>query len=107
MSYVMQPQDEGTQSSSRDLAAILNGLLRHWKLIITVPVMTFIATYAGLQLVPSLYKSSLEILVFDPQRRVDNTVQTRISPFDVDAVAINTEVQVIKSKSVARQVVNE
>jgi exopolysaccharide transport family protein len=62
-----------------------------------------------LKLVPSVYQSTVQILVFDPQGQIDATVQKPISPF-VDAFsfdAMNTEINVIKSKSVALRVAAE
>ena len=69
-----------------------------------------IATYGVVKLiVPSRYKSTAEILVYDPQQQIDTAVQKPISPF-VDALgyeAINTEINILKSKSVALRVANE
>jgi hypothetical protein len=53
-------------------------------------------------------QSPVEILVFDPQRQIDAAAQKPISPF-VDALgseAMNTEVKIIKSKSVTLRVSN-
>jgi capsular exopolysaccharide synthesis family protein len=94
---------------SIDFFAILAGVLRRWKLIIAVALPALIATYGALKLMPSVYKSTVEILVFDPQRQIDAAVQKPISPF-VDAVsfdAMNTEINIIKSKSVALRVARE
>ena len=62
-----------------------------------------------LKFVPSVYKSTVEILVYDPQQQIDAAVQKPISPF-VDALgydAMNTEIKVLKSKSVALRVASE
>jgi exopolysaccharide transport family protein len=99
----------GAPAPSTDLFAILGAVLRRWKLITAITLSALIATYGVLKLVPSLYKSTVEILVFDPQRQIDAAVQKPISPF-VDAVgydAMSTEINVIKSKSVALRVARE
>ena len=99
----------GAPAPSIDLSALLLGVMRRWKLITAITLSASIATYGVLKLVPSLYKSTVEILVYDPQRQIDAAVQKPISPF-VDAVgydAMNTEIQVIKSKSVALRVAGE
>jgi succinoglycan biosynthesis transport protein ExoP len=99
----------GAPPPSIDLFAVLANVLRRWKLIAAITLSALIATYGVLKLVPSVYKSTVEILVFDPQRQIDAAVQKPISPF-VDAVsyeAMNTEINVIKSKSVALRVANE
>jgi polysaccharide biosynthesis transport protein len=102
-------EDVGAPAPSIDLFAILAAVLRRWKLITAITLSTLIATYGVLKFVPPLYKSTVEILVFDPQRQIDAAVQKPISPF-VDAVssdAMNTEITVIKSKSVALRVATE
>jgi capsular exopolysaccharide synthesis family protein len=99
----------GAPAPSLDLFAVLAGVLRRWKLITAITLFAVIATYSALKFVPSVYKSTVEILVFDPQRQIDAAVQKPISPF-VDAVgydAMQTEINVIKSKSVALRVATE
>jgi uncharacterized protein involved in exopolysaccharide biosynthesis len=79
------------------------------KLISAISLSALIVTYGVLKLVPPLYKSTVEILVLDPQGRIDTAGQKPISPF-VDAIsfeAMNTEIKVIKSKSVALRVARE
>jgi len=99
----------GAPAPSIDLFAILAGALRRWKLITAITLSVCTATYGVLKLKPLAYKSTVGILVFDPQRQIDAAVQKPISPF-VDALgndAMNTEIQVIKSKSVALRVAKE
>ena len=85
-------------------------VLRRWKLVAAITLSVSIATYGVVKLiVPSRYKSTVEILVYDPQQQIDATVQKPISPF-VDALgndAINTEINILKSKSVALRVASE
>ena len=100
----------GPQASSVDLLAMLRGVLRRWKLVVAITLSMSIATYAVVKLVvPSRYKSTVAILVYDPQQQIDATVQKPISPF-VDALssdAIGTEINILKSKSVALRVARE
>src|SRR2546423_1766445 len=99
----------GGPAPSIDLFAILAAVLRRWKLITAITLAASIATYGVMKLMPPRYKSTVEILVYDPQRQIDAAVQKPISPF-VDAVgfdAMNTEIKVIKSKSVALRVARE
>ena len=100
----------GAQISSVDFLAILRAILRRWKLITAITLTVLFATYGVVKLVvPSLYKSTVEILVYDPQRQIDATIQKPISPF-VDAMgsdAINTEINILRSKSVALRVAQE
>ena len=100
----------GAQAPSMDLLATLKGVLSRWKLVATITLVTLVATYCVVKFaVPSRYKSTVEILVYDPQQQIDATVQKPISPF-VDALgsdAINTEINILKSKSVALRVASE
>jgi succinoglycan biosynthesis transport protein ExoP len=94
---------------SIDFFAILAAVLRRWRLIAAITLSVSITTYGVLKLKPALYTSTVEILVYDPQRQIDTAVQKPISPF-VDATsyeAMNTEINIIKSKSVALSVVRE
>lgn len=99
----------GAPAPSVDLIAILSAVLRRWRLIAAFTLSALIAAYGGLKFVPSLYKSTVEILVFDPQKQIDSAVQKPISPF-VDAIgydAMTTEITILKSKSVALRVAKE
>jgi succinoglycan biosynthesis transport protein ExoP len=99
----------GAQAPSIDVFAILAAVLRRWKLVTAITLSALIAIYGVLKLVPPAYKSTVEILVYDPQRQIDATVQKPISPF-VDAVSndlMNTEIKILKSKSVALRVASE
>jgi polysaccharide biosynthesis transport protein len=99
----------GVQAPSIDFFAILAAVLRRWKLITAITLSALVATYGVLKLVPARYKSTVEILVYDPQGQIDATVQKPISPF-VEALnndAMNTEINILKSKSVALRVVSE
>jgi succinoglycan biosynthesis transport protein ExoP len=98
------------EAPSMDLLAVLRGVLRRWKLVATIALCVSIATYGVVKvIVPSRYKSTVEILIYDPQQQIDATIQKPISPF-VEALggdAINTEINILKSKSVALRVVRE
>ena len=100
----------GAHAPSIDLFAILRAVLRRWKLVAAITLSALIATYGVVKLtVPSRYKSTVEVLVYDPQQQIDATIQKPISPF-VDYLnndAINTEINILKSKSVALRVASE
>jgi succinoglycan biosynthesis transport protein ExoP len=99
----------GAQAQSIDFLAIVSAVLRRWKLILAITLLALVATYGVLKLVPSRYKSTVEILVYDPQQEINAAVQKPISPF-VDALgsdAMRTEINILTSKSVALRVANE
>ena len=99
----------GAPASSIDFFAILAAVLRRWKLVIAIALLVLVATNCVLRLVPKMYKSTVEILVYDPQQQIDTAVQKPISPF-VDAVSnelMNTEIKILRSKSVALRVASE
>jgi polysaccharide biosynthesis transport protein len=92
-----------------DLLSVVAAMLRRWKRITVVSLLAVLLTYGILELVPPLYKSTTAILIFDPQQQLDSTVQKPVSPFvdAVDNVAMNTEVAVIQSKSMALRVARQ
>src|SRR5215467_3746129 len=97
------------QAQSVDFLAIVLAVLRRWKLIVSITLLALVATYGVLKLVPARYKSSVVILVYDPQQEINTAVQKPISPF-VDAIgsdAMRTEINILTSKSVALRVANE
>jgi succinoglycan biosynthesis transport protein ExoP len=105
----VESMDDGTKSTSVDFPVILAAALRRWKLITTIALVVMLTTYGVLKLVPSSYTSTVEILVYDPQQQINAEVQKPISPF-VDAVgndAMTTEIDILKSKSVALRVASE
>ena len=102
--------DKGSaQASPVDILTVAAGVLRRWKLVLLLTLFSLTATYGLLRLVPSAYKSTVEILVYDPERQIDAAVQKPISPFvdDIGFEAMNTEINVIRSKSVALRVARE
>jgi polysaccharide biosynthesis transport protein len=88
-----------------DLHAIVGLLLRHWKLILTVPLMAMFGTYFILGSVPSQYKSTAEILVVNP--KVQSETANRPGMGGPDASAMSTEIALIQSKSLALRVAKE
>ena len=66
----------GAQAPSIGLLPILRAVLRRWKLVAAMALSVSIATYGVVKLiVPSRYKSTVEILVYDPQRQIDAAIQ--------------------------------
>src|ERR1051326_3707815 len=88
---------------------MLIGVLRRWKFITVIALWCLLAAFGLLQTLPTLYKASVDVLIFDPQQQIQEEVQKQVSPFKdiVDLVAINTELEVIKSKSLALRVATE
>src|ERR1700746_2909845 len=101
MDIVAPPLEAGSQTPAIDLRLLTGVLLRRWKLLAMVPLFAMIATYGIMRKVPSIYRSSVEILVFNPQRQIDDSVLKLGTPFEVNASAISTEMAVMRSKSVA------
>src|SRR5262249_42858130 len=62
------PPAGGPQASSADLRSIFGPPLRHWKLTVIITLFSLLMGYGVLRMVPSLYKSTVEVLIFDPQR---------------------------------------
>jgi succinoglycan biosynthesis transport protein ExoP len=103
------PLAEAAQTSQVDIWSIVLAVLRRWKLITVVTLFSLLVTYGFLKVVPSTYKSTVEILVFDPEGRMDESIQKRVSPFVdmVDDAAMNTELQILTSKSLMLRIVKK
>src|SRR5262245_17025624 len=103
MNPVIPPQMDGGQGPSVDLRSVLAAVLRRWKLVTIIPLLALGVTYGAMKTVAPIYKSTVDILIFDPQRQIDEAVQKRISPFTdaIDVAAMSTEIEVIKSRSLA------
>jgi polysaccharide biosynthesis transport protein len=97
------------QPSAIDIRWLLGMMRARWKLVIGVPLLTLLFTCGVLRIVPQVYKSTVEILIFDPQEQVAQDIQKTVSPFRdvVDTVAMSTEIEMIKSRSLALRVAEE
>jgi polysaccharide biosynthesis transport protein len=100
--------EESAEGSPVDIRALIDGLVRRWRLIAAIPLICFLVTLTGLQLVPSSYLASSQLLIFDPQWRTEVPVGEQRSPsVNFDTVAINTEIEVLKSAALALRVARE
>lgn len=88
-----------------DLRAIVGLLLRHWKLILIVPLLAVIGIHFILSSMPLQYKSTAEILVVNP--KVQSETTNRPAMGGPDASAMSTEIALIQSKSLALRVAKE
>lgn len=104
---------ETSPASSIDLKSLLGIVLARRKLIAAMLGLALLATYGVLKLVPKVYKSTVEVLIFDPEGEIDQEVQKTVSPFvspfreNLDNAAMTTEIEVIKSKALALRVAKE
>ena len=97
------PPSADARASSIDIKFLLGIVTTRWKLITATVSIALLVTYGVLGVTPRVYKSTVEVLVFDPERQVEQDIQKTLFPFrvNVDNVAMNTEIEVIKSKSLA------
>jgi succinoglycan biosynthesis transport protein ExoP len=96
---------ENAESAPPDLRSILGVLLRHWKLICTLPLVALIGTHVVLICVPPQYKSTTEILIVNP--KVQSEAPIRPVAGIPDAATMSTEIALIQSKSLALRVAKE
>lgn len=89
-----------------DAKLLLAIAVARWKLILATPLIALLAAYGVLQVLPRVYKSTVDVQVFDPQRQVDQDIQKTMFPFreNNDTTALYTQIEVIKSKSLALRV---
>ncbi|MDO9712568.1 GumC family protein [Paracraurococcus lichenis] len=79
---------------------MLHAVIRRWPLLVAVPVLFGLAAHGVLQVLPPRYKASAQLLIFDPQRSAVVAVgQNAPAARELDAVSINTEIEVIRSAS--------
>ena len=103
----LSAEDQST-TASIDLRAMVVALLRRWKLIVAVPLLALISVHLLLKVMPSVYKADVEILMFDPHLPQAGVAGQRAATAqDFDAVAINTEIEVLGSTSLLRRVAKE
>ena len=99
--------DEAPQPAM-DIRAVLTGVLRRWPLIVGTPVLFLLAVFAASKLIPPVYKAGVQVLIFDPQRSgMTAVVQSSQPTRELDLVAINTEIEVIKSAALSLRVAKE
>jgi succinoglycan biosynthesis transport protein ExoP len=100
--------DDVPATPPMDIRALVGALAKRWKLIVAVPVLVLLAVFLVMQAVPSVYQSSIQVLVFDPQQAAAiSSGQETTTAQDFDTVAINTEVEILKSASLSLQVAKE
>lgn len=100
------PMSAGVPEPPIDIGRLLGIAAARWKLIVITALIALLATYSLLLVIPHIYKSTVEILIFDPQRQIESDIQRSMSPFhdNVDAVAMSTEIQLIQSNLLALRV---
>ena len=102
------PPESPPEQASLDLTWLLGMPLRRWKLIITVPLLMLLAAYGILKLIPPVYQSGVEILMYDPrQKDIDAMGPQARTNWDFDTISVNTEIAVILSDSSLLRVVND
>src|SRR5215471_15885847 len=100
--------DDTSEAPPMDLRAVMSAIQRRWKLIVASSLTSLIVIAAALEIIPSEYRAGVQILIFDPQWQMGVPAgQQEVSGGQFDTVAINTEIEVIKSAALAMRVVRE
>ena len=82
--------------------------LRRWKILVSVTLITLSLVFAVLRIIPPIYQSGVQILVFDPQQQDINIIaQQGGQPRAYDTLAANTQIEVIRSQSMLSRVVKD
>jgi capsular exopolysaccharide synthesis family protein len=105
MTASAQMLDELPPAQPVDIRKLVGGLARRWKLIIAVPIVLLFVVYIVMQAIPSVYQANIQVLVFDPQQAAAVSMGEQAKDFDT--VAINTEVEILKSETLSLQVAKE
>ena len=88
------------------LGNLVGILKRHILGLVIANAIALLLVYVGLTLVKPTYKSSTEILLVDPKAHI-GTGDRGISTFDIDNTAINSEIELLHSRSIAALVVKK
>lgn len=92
-------------SSAIDIASIVAGAIRRWKLIVGLSVSMVAAVYLLLPLLTPTYIASARMLMFDPHEPSLGVAASERSPAEAfDTVAINTEMEVFQSLALTLRV---
>lgn len=108
MSHAPRPSDDSSGAGSVDLAWLLSLPARRWKILVAVPLLTLLLAYLAIRIIPPVYESGVQILVFDPQQQdISVIAQQGGQARGYDGVAANTEIEVIRSQSMLLRVVRD
>ena len=99
--------DGNIEKTTLDIEAMIAGIGWRWKLILGVLVFCISAAVIGLRIIPPQYEATVQLLIFDPQWQIATRGDQRTPVSDFDTVAINTELEVIKSAALSRRVARE
>ena len=99
--------DDNIENTTLDVEAMIAGIGRRWKLILGVFAFCISAAVIGLRMIPPQYEATVQLLIFDPQWQIATPGDQRTPVSDFDTVAINTELEVIKSAALSRRVARE
>jgi succinoglycan biosynthesis transport protein ExoP len=94
-------------ASHADIRSIFGILLRHWKLVVGVPLVFIAAAVLILSVIPAQYRSTVQILIVDPRQPTGSADDKRLSSLDVDAAAVSSQVEVMQSRSLALTVARD
>ena len=87
-----------------DLVGLARATARRWPIVIITPLLTIGLAHFTIPLLPVDYRASAQLLIFDPLRASTAALGRDVAPVhDLDPIAINTEVEVIRSASALRQ----
>jgi succinoglycan biosynthesis transport protein ExoP len=100
--------DDAPPPPAMDIRAVVSGVLRCWPVIVGMPVLFLLIVFAATKVIPPVYKAGVQVLIFDPQRPNMTAGAEPSQPMrELDAVAINTDIEVIKSAALSLRVAGE
>lgn len=106
MSAYGGPQPEMPDASHVSPLKAFTIIRRHWRTAALVTALISVPACAGIALLPSYYDSSSSLMIGTHQAQFRDLQATQTS-VDVDTVAINTEVGILKSPAIALSVVQK
>ena len=107
MAGAPEPAAAETPVSATDIRSIVGVLLRHWVLIAVVVATAVAGAIVALSLIAPQYRSSVQILIIDPRQPANAAEDRKLSSLDVDAAAVASVVEVMRSKLLALTVARD
>ena len=108
MNEIQSQLSSHVMTSEFDLGQFARAVALRWPFIVIFPVLSLFAAHFLIPFLPVQYRASAQLLIYDPLRASTASVaRNTSSPRELDPVAINTEVEVIRSASALRRLARE
>jgi tyrosine-protein kinase Etk/Wzc len=108
MSPSQSPSSKTAENNFTDLRAVLSKYIYHWPLFLLFLIIAFAGAYTYIQITNPVYSINASILVKDQKKSPQEKSSEELKGLDQSGASNNAEaeIQVLKSKNLIDQVVN-